>query len=131
MKYLLDTNTCVFLMKNMSAVVERYKRCKRDGIALSSVTVAELYYGVYNSSNPMKNGSSLANFLIGFDILDFDGAAAMEYGRIRAALRKQGTPIGPLDMLIAAHAKSEGLITVTDNVREFERVENLEIENWL
>ena len=131
MKYLLDTNTCVFLMKNLPPVVERYKACKHLGIAISSITAAELYYGVYNSSNPSKNGANLANFLIGVAVLDLDGAAAMEYGRIRAALRKQGTPIGPLDMLIAAHAKSKGLTVVTDNVREFERVDELEIENWL
>ena len=131
MKYLLDTNTCMFLMKNVDSVVERYKRCRHDGIAVSSITVAELYYGVYNSSDPLKNGSNLANFLIGLQILEFDSAAAMEYGSIRAALRKKGTPIGPLDLLITAHAKSRKLIAVTDNVREFERVEGLVIENWL
>ena len=131
MKYLLDTNTCVFLMKNIASVVEQYKLCKHEGIAISSITAAELYYGVYNSADPMKNGSNLANFLIGLDILAFDSAAAAEYGRIRTVLRKQGTPIGPLDMLIAAHTKSKGLIIVTDNTREFARVEGLEIRNWL
>jgi len=94
------------------------------------MTVAELYYGVYNSSYPEKNGASLANFLIGLEVIDFDSAASMEYGRIRAALRRQGTPIGPLDMLIAAHAKAKGMVAVTDNVREFERVKGLEVENW-
>nr|AGS52812.1 VapC toxin protein [uncultured bacterium contig00009] len=129
MKYLLDTNTCIFLMKNLTTVVERYKTCKHFGIAISSITVAELYFGVYNSSNPSKNGASLTNFLIGLEVLEFDSAAAMEYGRVRAALRKQGTPIGPLDMLIAAHAKAKGLTIVTNNVREL-RIEFLEIEDW-
>ena len=131
MKYLLDTNTCIFLMKNNQAVVERYKRGRTSGIAISSITAAELYYGVYNSAQPEKNGANLANFLIGLDVLDFDGAAAMEYGRVRAALRKQGTPIGSMDMLIAAHAKAAGLTLVTNNTREFERVEGLPLEDWL
>ena len=131
MKYLLDTNSCVFLMKNIASVVERYKACKESGIVISSITAAELYYGVFNSEAPNKNGVNLAKFLIGVGVLEFDSAAAMEYGRIRSILRKRGKPIGPMDMLIVAHAKSKGLVIVTDNTREFERVDGLEIENWL
>lgn len=131
MKYLLDTNSCVFLMKNIASVVERYKACKESGIVISSITAAELYYGVFNSEAPNKNGVNLANFLIGVGVLEFDSAATMEHGRIRSILRKQGKPIGPMDMLIAAHAKSKGLVIVTDNTREFERVDGLKIENWL
>ena len=131
MKYLLDTNTCVFLMKNIVSVVERYKTNKHDGIAISAITAAELHFGVYNSSDPEKNGTSLSNFFIGVEILDFDDIAAVEYGRIRAYLRKQGTPIGPLDMLIAAHAKAKGFTLVTNNTREFARVPGLTLEDWL
>jgi len=118
-------------MKNKESVVEQYKSKKHFGVSISTITAAELYYGVYNSVYPQKNGLNLANFLIGLSIFEFDSIAAMEYGRIRAVLRKKGTPIGPLDMLIAAHAQAKGLILVTDNIREFERVEGLEIENWL
>ena len=130
MKYLLDTNTCILLMKNHSPTVERYKRNKHLGIVVSTITVAELYFGVYNSSNLQKNTLNLANFLIGLGVLKFDDLAAMEYGRIRAILQKKGTPIGQLDMLIAAHGKSRGFVVVTNNTREFERIEGLELEDW-
>lgn len=131
MKYLLDTNTCVFLMKNNGAVVAQYRKSQSEGIAISVITAAELYYGVHNSSFPEKNGANLANFLIGVETLDFDCAAAMEYGRIRTVLRQQGTPIGPMDLLIAAHAKSAGLTLVTNNTREFSRVKDLALADWL
>ena len=131
MKYLLDTNTCIFLMKNQTSVVERYKTNKHSGIAVSTITTAELYYGVYNSMNPEKNGANLANFFIGINILKFDDIAAVEYGRIRALLRKQGTPVGQMDMLIAAHAKSQGLIVVTNNMNEFAHINGLNLEDWV
>ena len=130
MKYLLDTNTCIFLMKNITSVVECYMANRPSGIAISVVTAAELHYGVFNSSHPEKNGANLANFFIGLQQLDFDGVAAVEYGRICAFLRKQGTPIGPMDMLIAAHAKSAGLTLVTNNTREFSRVPGLQLDDW-
>jgi len=130
MRYLLDTNTCVYLMKSIDTVVEHYKSKKHFGISISTITTAELYYGVYNSASPEKNGSNLVNFMIGLEAIEFDSIASAEYGRIRATLRKQGTPIGPLDMLIAAHAKSNNLTLVTNNIREFERVEGLLLENW-
>ncbi|MDR1619644.1 MAG: type II toxin-antitoxin system VapC family toxin [Clostridiales bacterium] len=131
MKYLLDTNTCVYLMKSNEAVVAHYRKKQSEGIAISVITAAELYYGVYNSAFPEKNGANLANFLIGVEILDFDSAAAMEYGRIRTILRQQGTPVGPMDLLIAAQAKSAGLTLVTNNTREFERVKGLVLADWL
>ena len=131
MRYLLDTNSCIYLMKGNATILERYMQCRDYGLAISSITVAELYYGVYNSNFPEKNAANLTNFFIGLGILEFDSAAAVEYGRIRAVLRKNGTPIGPMDMLISAHVKSKGLILVTSNVSEFSRVEGLQIENWL
>ena len=130
MNYLLDTNTCIYLMKNHTPVVDRYKSTRHLGIAVSTITTAELYFGVYNSASPVINGANLANFLIGLEILEFDDSASIEYGRMRAVLRRQGTPVGPMDMLIAAHAKSQGLVIVTNNVQEFTRIEGLELENW-
>ena len=113
------------------SVVKKYKKNIKKGIAISSITVSELYFGVYNSANPLKNGENLAKFLMGVEILDYDSKASMEYGRLRAILWKKGKPIGPLDMLIAAHAKAENLILVTNNVREFKRIDELFIEDWL
>ena len=130
MKYLLDTNTCIYLLKNYINVVEKYKSNMQFGIAVSSITTAELYYGVYNSANPEKNGSNLIKFFTGFKTLNFDDFAAAEYGRIRVELRRKGTPVGPLNLMIAAHAKSKDLIVVTNNVKEFGHIDNLLIENW-
>jgi len=118
-------------MKNNPSVVNNYKKNKKKGIAISSITVAELYFGVYNSTNTIKNSENLSKFLIGVEILEYDNVAAIEYGRLRAILWKKGMPIGPLDMLIAAHAKSRNLVIVTNNVREFKRIEDLTIEDWL
>ena len=131
MRYLLDTNTCIFLMKNNAGVLEQYFAFKESGIAISSITVAELYYGVFNSVHKDRNNINLANFLLGLNILDFDSSAAVEYGRIHSVLRKKGELIGQMDMLIAAHAKSRDLILVTNNTREFERIDSLQIEDWL
>lgn len=130
MRYMLDTNTCIYLMKNNPSAVENYKTKKHLGISISTIVSAELYFGVYNSANIEKNGTNLANFLIGLETLEFDDSAAMEYGFIRATLQKQGNLIGPFDMLIAAHAKAERLTLVTNNIREFERVDGLKIESW-
>ena len=130
MKYLLDTNTCIFLMKNMSEVVERFNEKKQSGIVISSITAAELLYGVYKSDYVEKNRMAFLNFISGIRIIDFDGNAADTYGIIRAYLQKKGIPIGNMDTLIAAHALTEKLILVTNNTREFERVPNLVIEDW-
>jgi len=131
MKYLLDTNVCIYLMKGNSEILESFIKKRKSGIGISSVSAAELYYGVYNSAFIEKNSLNLANFLIGLTILEFDSGAAVEYGRIRAYLRKNGSPIGLMDMLIAAHAKSEDLVLVTNNVGEFGRIEGLRLDNWL
>ena len=130
MKYLIDTNTCVFLMKNRPDTVVQYKKNKPFGIAISSITLSELKFGVYNSANPERNGENLLRFLLGVEVLDYNDAAADEYGKIRAYLRRRGTPIGQMDMLIAAHAKAKGLVVVTNNTSEFERIENLHLEDW-
>ena len=131
MTYMLDTNICIYAMKRKPAqVLTRLKEALHSGICISSITLAELEYGIKHSSNPEKNAQALIRFLIPFRILPFDAAAAAEYGKIRAHLQSQGTPIGPLDMLIAGHARSEGMILVTNNGKEFERVPDLALENW-
>jgi len=131
MKYMLDTNSCIFLMKNTASVVEHYKAKKHFGICISAIVAAELYFGIYNSANIEKNGRSLANFLTGLEIIEFDDRSSVDYGKIRAELKRKGQLIGDTDMFIAAHAKSLGLVLVTNNTREFQRVEGLYIEDWL
>jgi len=132
MKYMLDTNICIYAMKNKSEkVLQRLKEEINEGVCISSITLAELEYGMEHSLNPAKNEQALLRFLVPLSVLPFSAAAASEYGEIRMLLQKQGTPIGPLDMLIAGHAKVEGITLVTNNVREFEWVPLLEIENWV
>lgn len=130
MKYMLDTNMCIYAQKNIPQVIEKMKNNFQYGVAISSITLAELEFGVQASANVEKNTIALYKFLSIVEILDFDSSAATEYGKIRADLKKKGTPIGNMDMLIAAHAKSEDLIVVTHNTREFERVEDLQLEDW-
>lgn len=130
MKYMLDTNMCIYAQKNISQVIEKIKNNFQYGVAISSITLAELEFGVQASANIEKNTIALYKFLSIVEILDFDSSAATEYGKIRANLKRKGTPIGNMDMLIAAHAKSEDLIVVTHNTREFERVEGLQLEDW-
>jgi tRNA(fMet)-specific endonuclease VapC len=132
MKYMLDTNICVYLIKKRPEnVLINLRSNLCNGIAISAITLAELMHGVEASAYPEKNLLALNQFLSIADILPFDDEAAVEYGKICTALRRQGTPIGTMDMLIAAHAKAKGLIMVTNNTREFERVGGLELENWV
>ena len=132
MTYMLDTNICIYAIKNKpEQVLEKLKENLSNGICISAITLAELQHGVEKSMNPEKNSMALLQFLSILDILPFDDLAAVEYGKICAYLQKRGTPIGTMDMLIAAHAKTENLIIVTNNVREFERVPDLKIENWI
>ena len=130
MRYMLDTNMCIYAQKNNTNVINAIKEHWQEGLCISSITLAELEYGVQASVNVNKNTIALAKFLTIVDVLPFDDGAAIEYGKICADLRKKGTPIRTMDMLISAHAKSEGLIVVTNNTREFKRVEGLELDNW-
>lgn len=131
MTYMLDTNICIYVMKHKpEKVLQRFQEELDGGICISSITLAELEYGMKHSSNPVRNEQALLRFLAPLSVLPFGAAAASEYGEIRAYLQSRGTPIGPLDMLIAAHAKAESLTLVTNNTREFERVPNIELENW-
>lgn len=132
MRYMLDTNICIYIIKQKpKSVLHMFQEKSEYGICISSITLAELEFGVQHSSNLEKNERSLLQFLLPLQILDFGSKAAYEYGVIREYLQKQGTPIGPLDMLIAAHAKAEDLTLVTNNLKEFERVPSLKTENWV
>ena len=131
MTYMLDTNICIYAIKNKpEQVLQRLHRNLHKGLCISAITLGELEHGVEKSAYPAKNRVALLQFLAILDILPFDDLAAVEYGKICSYLQQQGTPIGTMDMLIAGHAKATGTILVTNNVREFERVPNLKIENW-
>lgn len=132
MRYMLDTNICIYAIKNKpKEVCERLKEHELQEICISSITYAELMHGVEKSQAVEKNRIALSLLLAGMDVLDFDTNAAEEYGKIRASLEKKGLIIGPLDMMIAGHARSMGYTVVTNNVREFERIEGLNVENWV
>lgn len=132
MKYMLDTNICIHVIKNRPPeVVQRFLKHEPDEMCISAITYAELMHGVEKSSERERNRVAMAMFLSPIAVLEFDACAAEEYGRVRAELEKKGTPIGPMDTLIAAHARAEGLCLVTNNAREFERVEDLQVEDWV
>ena len=129
-KYMLDTNMIAYAKNRRPAVVlERLMQHDPSEICISSITMAELEYGVHNSSKPEQNRTALMMFLSGITILPFDSDASFEYGKIRYALKSKGILIGGNDLLIAAHAKSLGLTLATHNTREFSRVEGLSIED--
>jgi tRNA(fMet)-specific endonuclease VapC len=132
MAFLLDTNICIYIIKKKpQSVIERLSNFSANEIGVSSITVAELEYGARKSAFPERNFVALQQFLSPFNLYPFDNTAAAEYGLIRADLETKGQPIGALDFLIAAHAKSLGLILVTNNEKEFSRVDGLRIENWV
>ena len=131
MKYMLDTNIIAYAKNNRpESVLKRIMQHRPEDICISSITLAELEYGVYNSARPSQNQLALMTFLASISVIPFDAEAAREYGIIRADLKKKGTLIGANDLLIAAHAKSLDITLVTNNTREFERVEVLKLENW-
>jgi tRNA(fMet)-specific endonuclease VapC len=131
MRYLVDTNTCIALIrKKPPAVLVRITQHAITDIAISAITIAELQFGVSKSAMPEQNQQALHQFLIPFTILDFGYTATHAYGEIRAFLEAQGTPIGALDTLIAAQAIADALILVTSNTKEFSRVPNLILEDW-
>lgn len=132
MKYMLDTNICIYaIKKNPENVLKNIERNKIHGLCISAITLAELEHGIAKSDYPKRNADALAQFLSIITVLPFGNSAAIEYGRICAYLQKSGTPIGTMDMLIAAHALSKGLILVTNNTREFTRIPTLNVENWI
>ncbi len=132
MRYMLDTNTCIYVIKQKPALVlKRFQKSRISDIGISSITLSELFYGAVKSKKPAQNQLALAQFAAPMEIIAYDHKASQSYGKIRCHLEKQGTPIGALDMLIAAHAFSAGCILVTNNEKEFNRVPDLKIENWI
>ncbi len=130
-KYLVDTDTCIYIIKKRPRwVFEKFQTLSIGQVCISSVTLAELEYGVKKSQAQDKNKQALEEFILPLFIMPFDKEATSYYGEIRANLERRGTPIGPLDLMIAAHALSLNFVLVTNNVREFARVDNLVIENW-
>ena len=132
MNYLLDTNICIYLIKRKPPeVLQRFRQLQPGSVFISSVTTSELYYGAQKSQRVQTNLEALNNFLLPFRIVDYDESASFLYGELRADLEKRGQPIGPLDMMIAAHALSLDVPLVTNNTKEFERVKGLKLENWV
>lgn len=131
MKYMLDSNICIYLIKNKpDSILIKLKAALKEGVSISTITLAELEHGVALSAYPEKNADALTQFLSIIEVLSFDARAASQYGLIRANLQRKGLLIGQMDMLIAAHAKANGYTMVTNNVREFARVDGLVIEDW-
>lgn len=131
-RYLLDTNICIELIRGRDAnVLKRMKKCAIGEVGLSAITLAELEHGVMKSSRPEQNSIALDTFCAPLEICPFDSTAARAYGDIRTLLERRGQVIGPLDLLIAVHALSQGAVLITNNEREFRRIKDLAIENWL
>ena len=131
MKYLIDTNICIYIMnKRPPAVIKKFKRFELGKIGISTITVSELQYGVSKSNHRKKDADRLEEFLAPLEMLTYDQMAASVYGDIRFQLENLGQPIGPLDLLIAAHAISRDLVLISNNEREFKRIKRLKVENW-
>ena len=131
LRYLLDTNIVIYTLKRRPIEVWDVFNKNADRMAISSITLSELYYGAEKSSNVSINLSVIEDFCSRLEVLPYGAKASQHYGAIRATLAKAGQPIGVNDVHIAAHARSEGLILVTNNVKEFIRVPALQIENWV
>jgi len=130
-KYLLDTNICIYIMnKRPKDMIDKFRRFDIGEIGVSTITVSELQYGVAKSKNQALNAKRVEEFLAPLEIVSYDEIAANIYGEIRHRLEKSGQPIGPLDLLIAAHALSRKLVIITNNEKEFKRVKYLKVENW-
>ena len=129
-RYLLDTNIVIFALRTRADTLRARFTAAQGTMAVSTITVAELAYGVERSARPDDNRTGVEQFLALLDVLPFDAAAAEHSGRIRAELGTAGTPIGAYDALIAGQARSRGLVVVTNNTREFSRVAGLLVEDW-
>lgn len=131
MKYLLDTDICIALINDRPpGVIERFRRHEVGDIGVSSITVSELAFGVAKTGSK-RNVHTLEKFLLPLEIMPFTAEAAFVAGTVRAVLEKRGKPIGPMDLLIASHAKALGVTVVTNNTREFGRVPGLKVQNWI
>lgn len=131
MRFMLDTDTCINLIRQRNEkILARLKRRRPEDICISAVTLSELEFGAAKSADRAKNRLALVEFMTPIGVMPYDDTVAESYGRVRAELEGMGTPIGPLDTMIAAHALSLGLTVVTGNEREFRRVSGLKVQNW-
>jgi tRNA(fMet)-specific endonuclease VapC len=131
--YFLDTNICIFLLNQRTGyeqIIRRMDGMDRESVGVSAITVAELEFGVAASKRQGDNFLRLERFLLDFEVIPFDRESARAYGPLRAGLQAQGTPIGPMDFLIAAHALALKATLVSNNTREFQRVPGLALEDW-
>jgi tRNA(fMet)-specific endonuclease VapC len=129
--YMLDTNICIYVMKNYPQVLRDKFNSLAEQLCISCITLGELHYGAEKSARRVDNLSAIDNFGARLEVLPFEAKAAAHYGQVRAELERAGTPCGPHDMQIGGHARSEGLIIVTNNVREFNRMPGIRVENWV
>lgn len=132
MKYMLDTNICIGLIRHKpQSLIERLTSCAPGEVCVSAITVAKLAHGAQKSNKVEENISALEQFLLPLEVADFDQRASAAYGYVRAFLEREGKVIGSMDMLIGAHALSLNVIMVTNNTDEFRRIPNLKIEDWM
>jgi tRNA(fMet)-specific endonuclease VapC len=131
MKYLLDTNICIYWFKGSMGIDRRVAAVDIDDVSVSSITIAELLYGAYNSANIEKNISKVKEFEDATNVIDLDRESLEHYARIKAKLRAEGKMLDDFDILIAATAIVNGCVLVTNNAKHFERIDGLTIENWI
>ncbi len=132
MKFLLDTNICIYIIKKQPvAAIEKFRQLQPLEVGVSTITVAELEYGIAKSRYPEKNRTALTHFLLPLVIVPFEIKDSQVYGQLRQALQAKGQPIGAMDMLIGAQALRRDVVLVTNNTREFARIDKLRLENWV
>ncbi len=129
--YMLDTNICIYVMKTYPPAMREKFNALAEQLCISSITLGELHYGAEKSARRAENLTAIAHFVARLEVLPFAAKAAAHYGQVRADLERAGKPCGPHDMQIGGHARSEGLIVVTNNMREFARMPGVRAENWL
>ncbi len=129
--YMLDTNICIYVMKNYPPDLREKFNALAEQLCISSITLGELHYGAEKSERRTQNLMAIEHFVARLDVLPFGAKAAAHYGQVRAELERAGAPCGPHDMQIGGHARSEGLIVVTNNLREFARMPGIRAENWV
>jgi tRNA(fMet)-specific endonuclease VapC len=131
LRYMLDTNICIYVIKSRPAGLRERFSSLADQLCISAITFAEIIYGAEKSARPVENLAILEQFAARLDILPFGERAATHYGQLRAELERAGHPVGLHDMMIGGHARSEGLTLVSNNLREFQRMAGLRLENWV
>ena len=131
LEYMLDTNICIYVMKDRPPAMRERFDAASERLCISSITLAELHYGAEKSARRLQNLEAISAFVARLEVLDFSPTAAAHHGQLRAEMERAGQPAGPYDMLIGAHARSEGLTVVTNNTREFVRMPGVRVENWV